>query len=58
MKRLTEISLQIQQQINVLFCVKLGLTLKDMCSKMEQAYGRSCLSYSRIQFWFKAFQGG
>ena len=42
----------------MLFCVKLDLSLKEMHTKMEQAYGRNCLSYSRIQFWYKAFQGG
>ncbi len=25
---------------------------------MQLAYGAACLSYSRIQFWFRAFEGG
>lgn len=50
--------LQIQQRINILICVKLGHTLKKTREKMTQAYGAACLSYSRIQFWFRAFEGG
>ena len=58
MKRPEEISLQLQQRINILFCVKLDLTLKEMREKMTLVYGGATLSYSRIQFWFRAFQGG
>ncbi len=58
MKRPEEILLQIQQRINILFCVKLGLNLKEMRQNMTLAYGGTCLSYSRIQFWFRAFEGG
>ena len=58
MKHPTEISLQIQQRINVLFCVKLGLSLKETREKMNVAYGTNSLSYSRIQFWYRTFEGG
>ncbi len=55
MKRPTEISLQVQQHINILFCLHLGHTLKKTRQMMNLAYRTSTLSYSQIQFWFKAF---
>ncbi len=58
MKRPMEISLQLQQRINVLFCVKLNLILKETRTKIQAAYGQNSLSYSRIQFWYRTFQGG
>ncbi len=48
MKRPMEISLQLQQRINVLFCVKLNLSLKETRIKINAAYGQNSISYSRI----------
>ncbi len=57
MKRHTEISWQLQQRVNIHFCVKLGWNFTQIKTSLSACYRRT-LSDSSIYFWIKAFQGG
>ncbi len=57
MKRYSEISWQLQQQVVIHFCVKLGQNFTQIKTSLSACYGR-VLCDSSIYFWIRAFQGG
>ncbi len=58
MKHATEISLFLQQRINIWFCVKIGLSLQDTKAAVDLVYGETSLSVCRIRFWYRQFSEG
>ncbi len=58
MKRPTELSLFLQQRINIWFCVKLNLSLAETKDAIGGVYGNSALSVWRIRFWYREFKNG
>lgn len=57
MKRYEDISWQLQQRVNIHFCVKLGFKFQQIKHSLRQCYGR-ILSDATIFFWMKEFKGG
>ncbi len=57
MKRCVELSTQLQQRINIHFCVKLGWKFGQIKDGLRQCYGR-VLSDSTIRFWMSEFKKG
>ncbi len=57
MKRPSEISLLMQQRININFCVKLGWTFTRIKAALKQCYHRTMCN-SSIHFWIKEFSDG
>ncbi|XP_031618286.1 protein GVQW3-like [Contarinia nasturtii] len=47
-----------KQRAAIESCVKLGKTFTKTHQMLQQAYGRDCLSRSRVHEWFKRFKSG
>ncbi len=58
MKRVTELSVKLVQQINIAFCVKVGWTLAETRRAIQHVFGDQTIGRSRINFWFKEFKEG
>jgi len=50
------LSLNMEQRINVKFCVKLGKSATETYDLLKKVYGDQCLSRTQIFEWFKRFK--
>ncbi len=58
MKRVTELNSRLIQQINIHFCVKIGLPFDNTLSALQLVFGQECLSVGRVKFWYNSFRNG
>ncbi len=58
MKRVTELDWKLVQQINIWFCVKMGMCCVDTISTLTTIFGQNCLSARRIRHWYREFEKG
>jgi len=52
------VSVNVEQCINVKFCVKLGKSATEMYDLLKKVYGDKCLSCTQVFEWFKRFKEG
>ena len=52
------LSVNVEQCVNVKFCVKLGKSATETYDLLKEVYGDKCLSRTRVFEWFKRFKGG
>jgi len=52
------LSVNVEQCVNVKFCVKLGKSATEMYDLLKQVYGDECLSHTQVFKWFKRFKEG
>ena len=52
------LSVNMEQCINVKFCMKLGKPAKEKHSLLKKVYGDECLSSTQVFEWFKRFKEG
>ncbi len=57
MKRVTAISLHLQQRINIHFCVKMGWTFDEIKAALQTCYA-NVLCNTSIHRWIREFQVG
>ncbi len=58
MKRVTAISPQLQQRINIFFCVKMGWTFEEIRAALQTVYPTNTLCDTSIHKWIREFRGG
>ncbi len=58
MRRVTELSVFLQQRINIHFCVQLDFTLKGTKEAIKKVFGVVALSDKQIGVWYRQFQSG
>ena len=46
------LSVNVEQRINVKFCVKLGKFTTEMYDFLKKVYGDECLSRTQVFMWF------
>jgi len=52
------LSVNVDQCINVKFCVKLGKSATETYDLLKKVYGDECLSGTQVFNWFKRFKEG
>jgi len=52
------LSVNVEQRVNVIFCVKLGKSAKETYDLLKKVYGDECLSCTQVFEWFKRFKEG
>jgi len=52
------LSVNVEQHINVKFCVKLGKSATETYDLLKKVYGDECLSHTQVFMWFKRFKEG
>jgi len=52
------LSINVEQRVNVKFCVKLSKSAKETYDLLKKVYGDECLSRTRVFEWFKRFKEG
>ena len=52
------LSVNVEQRVNVKFCVKLGKFATETYGLLKKVYGDECLSRTRVFKWFKRFKVG
>ena len=52
------LSVNVEQRVNVKFCVKLGKSATEMYDLLKKVYGDECLSRTQVFEWFKRFKEG
>jgi len=52
------LSVNVEQRVNVTFCVKLGKSDTETYNLLKKVYGDECLSRSQAFEWFKRFKEG
>ena len=52
------LSVNVDQRVNVKFCVKLGKSAKETYDLLKEVYGDECLSRTQVFEWFKRFKEG
>jgi len=52
------LSVNVEQCVNVKFCVKLGKSATETYDLLKKVYGDECLSHTQIFKWFKRFKEG
>jgi len=52
------LSVNVEQRINVKFCVKLGKSATETYDLLKKVYGFECLSCTQVFEWFKRFKEG
>ena len=52
------LSVNVEQRVNVKFCVKLGKSAIEMYDLLKKFYGDECLSRTQVFEWFKRFKDG
>ena len=52
------LSVNMEQRVNVKFCVKLGKSATEMYDLSKKVYGDERLSSTRVFEWFKRFKEG
>ena len=52
------LSVNVQQRVNVKFCVKLGKSIIETYNLLKKIYGDECLSHTQVFNWFKRFKVG
>ena len=50
--------INVEQRVNVKFCVKLGKSATEMYDMLKKEYGDECLSRTEVFEWFKRFKEG
>ncbi len=58
MKRVKEMSIFLQQRVNILFCVKMNYTARATKDAIHHVYGVTALSEKQIRVWYRRFVGG
>lgn len=58
MKRVQGLTVQLQQRVNIWFCVKLGWDFVRIKMALHLCYGAGTLSDARVYHWIHEFQGG
>jgi len=48
----------VEQRVNVKFCVKLGKHATETYDLLKKVYGDECLSRTHVFEWFKSFKEG
>ena len=51
-------SVNVEQRVNVKFCVKLGTSATETYHLLKKVYGDECLSRTQVFEWFKRFKEG
>ncbi len=57
MKRCTGLTNQLQQRVNIFFCVKLGWNSRQIKEALATVY-QTPLKNAAVYYWIKEFQGG
>jgi len=52
------LSVNVEQCVDVIFCVKLRKSTTEMYDLLKKVYGDECLSHTQVFEWFKRFKGG
>ena len=52
------LSVNVEQRVNVKFCVKLGKSATETYDLLKKVYGDECLSCTQVYEWFKRSKGG
>jgi len=52
------LSVNVEQSVNVKFCVKLGKSATEMYDFLKKVYGDECLSHTQVFEWFERFKEG
>ena len=52
------LSVNVEQRVNVKFCVKLGKSTTETYHLLKKVYGDECLSRTQVFEWFKRFKEG
>jgi len=52
------LSVNVEQSVNVQFCVKLGKFATEAYDLLKKVYGDECLSRTQVFEWFKSFKEG
>ena len=52
------LSVNVEQCVNVKFCVKLRKSDTETYDLLKKVYGDDCLSHTQVFEWFKRFKGG
>jgi len=52
------LSVNMEQCVNVKFCLKLGKSAIETYSCLKKVYGDECLSHTQVFEWFKRFKEG
>ena len=52
------LSVNVEQRVNVKFCVKLGKSATETYDLLKKVYGDECLSRTQVFEWFKRFEEG
>jgi len=52
------LSVNVEQCVNVKFCVKLGKSSTETYDLLKKVYGDECLSRTQVFKWFKRFREG
>jgi len=52
------LSVNVEQHVNVKFCVKLGKSATETYNLLKKVYDDECLSYTQVFEWFKGFKEG
>ena len=52
------LSVNVEQRINVKFCVKLGKSAAETYDLLKKVYGDECLSRTLVFEWFKRLKEG
>ncbi|KAJ8963123.1 hypothetical protein NQ318_018588 [Aromia moschata] len=52
------LSVQMEQQVNLKFLVKLGKTFTEAYAMLKEVYGNECLSCTQVFEWFKRLKEG
>jgi len=52
------LSVNVEQRINMKFCVKLGKSATETYDLLKNVYGDECLSRTQVFEWFKRFKEG
>ena len=50
------LSVNVEQHVNVKFCVKLGKSTTETYDLLKKVYGDECLSRTQVFEWFKRFK--
>jgi hypothetical protein len=52
------LSVNVEQRVNVRFCVELGKSATETYDLLKKVYGDECLSRTQVFEWFKRFKEG
>jgi len=52
------LSVNVEQRVNLKFCVKLGKSATETYDLLKKVYGDECLSCTQVFEWFERFKEG